>query len=157
MNRIRQPIFFIFVVFVCFSVMPVFSSTGDAAPKLQFTKWQAGQGQEYTASNPPHTFITDTETTCEITATVAYASSQPSSVSPLTSYTWSVTGSHGYTFTTETTASGAIYQIGTTFTLTATGTGDEHNSSTGGHRPMRGRDEKPIKFTVKFIGRSVPL
>ena len=152
MNRIRQPIFFIFVVFVCFSVMPVFSSTGGTAPKLQFTKWQAGQGQEYTVSNPPHTFITDTETTCQITATVAYASSQPSSVYPLTSYTWSVTGSHGYTFTTETTASGAIDQIGTTFTLTATGTGDQHNSSTGGHRPMRGREEKPITFTVKFIG-----
>ena len=43
-------------------------------------------------------------------------------------------------------------QTGTTFKLTATGTGDEHNSSTGGHRRMRGRSEKPIKFTVKFIG-----
>lgn len=156
MNRIRQitqqPIFLIFFVFVCFSVMPVFSSTGASAPNLEFTKWKAGQGQEYTVSNPPHTFITDTETTCEITATVAYASSQPSSVYPLTSYTWQVTGSHGYTFTTQTEASGPVGQTGTTFKLTASGTGDQHNSSTGGHRPMRGRSEKPIKFTVKFIG-----
>ena len=123
-----------------------------SAPQLKFTKWQAGQGQAYTVSNPPHTFITDTETTCEITATVAYASSQPSSVYPLTGYTWQVTGSHGYTFTTQTEASGPVGQTGTTFKLTATGTGDEHNSSTGGHRRMRGRSEKPIKFTVKFIG-----
>ena len=150
MNRIR--IFFIFAVLVFFSVMPVFSSTGGSAPKLEFTKWQAGQGQEYTASNPLHTFITDTETTCEITATVAYASSQPSSVYPLTGYTWQVTGSHGYTFTTQTEASGPVGQTGTTFKLTATGTGDEHNASSGGHRPMRGRSEKPITFTVKFIG-----
>ena len=160
MNRIcqsvRQHIFlvlFSFVGFSVFGVLPTFSSTGTpSAPKLKFTKWQAGQGQEYTVSNPPHTFITDTETTCQITATVAYASSQPSSVSPLTSYTWAVTGSHGYTFTRQTEASGPVDQTGTTFKLTATGTGDEHNSSTGGHRPMRGRDEKPIKFTVKFIG-----
>ncbi len=150
MNGIR--IFLIFVVFVFFSVVPVFSSTGGSAPKLEFTKWQAGQGQEYTVSNPPHTFITDTETTCEITATVAYTSNQPSSVYPLTGYTWQVTGSHGYTFTTQTEASGPVGQTGTTFKLTATGTGDKHNSSSGGHRPMRGRDEKPIKFTVKFIG-----
>ncbi|MYB94604.1 hypothetical protein F4054_02040, partial [Candidatus Poribacteria bacterium] len=152
----RQPIFlilFFFVIFSVFSVLLTFSSTGTpSAPQLEFTKWQAGQGQKYTASNPPHTFITDTETTCKITATVAYVSSQPSSVYPLTGYTWQVTGSHGYTFTTQTETSGPVGQTGTTFKLTATGTGDEHNSSSGGHRPMRGRSEKPIKFTVKFIG-----
>lgn len=159
MNRIRRTarphIFLIFFIFFCFSVLgvlPTFSST-PSAPQLKFTKWKAGQGQEYTASNPPHTFITDTETTCEITATVAYASSQPSSVYPLTGYTWQVTGSHGYTFTTQTETSGPVGQTGTTFTLTATGTGNQHNSSSGGHRPMRGRSEKPIKFTVKFIGQ----
>ena len=154
-QRVRHSLFLILFFFVCFSVFGVlltFSSTGTSAPKLQFTKWQAGQGQEYTASNPPHTFITDTETTCEITATVAYAASQPSPVYPLTGYTWQVTGSHGYTFTTQMEASGPVGQMGTTFKLTATGTGDAHNSSTGGHRPMRGRSEKPIKFTVKFIG-----
>ena len=158
MNHIRQtarqPIFLIFFVFICFSVFGVlltFSST-PSAPQLKFTKWKAGQGQEYTTSNPLHTFITDTETTCKITATVAYASSQPSSVYPLTGYTWQVTGSHGYTFTTQTETSGPVGQTGTTFTLTATGTGNQHNSSSGGHRPMRGRSEKPIKFTVKFIG-----
>ena len=151
---VRPHIFLILFFFVCFCVLgalPTFSST-LSAPQLKFTKWKAGQGQEYTASNPPHTFITDTETTCKITATVAYASSQPSSVYPLTGYTWEVTGSHGYTFTKETSASGAVGDVGTTFTLTASGRGNEHNTSTGGHRPMRGRSEQPIKFTVKFIG-----
>ena len=142
-KMVRQPIFlmlFVFAFFTVLGMMPAFSSTGTpSAPKLKFTKWQAGQGQEYTASDRPHTFITDTETTCEITATVAYASSQPSSVYPLTGYTWQVTGSHGYTFTTQTETSGPVGQTGTTFKLTATGTGDEHNASSGGHRPMRGR------------------
>lgn len=97
--------FFVFGVLVTFS----FTST-SSAPSLVFTKWQAGQGQEYTTSNPPHTFITETETTCQIKATVAYASGQ-SNVYPLTGYTWQVTGSHGYTFSTETSASGAIDEV----------------------------------------------
>lgn len=61
----RPSIFLVLFIFVCFSVfgvIPAFSSTGGSAPKLQFTRWQAGQGQEYTTLNPPHTFITDTET-----------------------------------------------------------------------------------------------
>ena len=63
----RLSIFSIFFVFVCFSIFGVlltFSSTGTpSAPQLKFTKWKAGQGEEYTTSSPLHTFITDTETT----------------------------------------------------------------------------------------------
>jgi len=141
--------------FVCAAAQG--QSSGGVAPALHFTYWKAGQGQANTESG---TFITNTETTCELIVRVAYEDTQPDTAYTLTRYAWEVSGSHGFTFTGQSRASGAVGTTSTIFSYEGDGTGDEHTATNRSHcpnyrgtaTPRNGRNDLPIKITVKFVG-----
>ena len=69
---------------------------GGSAPNMIFSSWQAGQGVRGGPSNARNplqvwdTFITNTETTCQLTVEVGYASDQPANAYQLHGYAFEV-------------------------------------------------------------------
>ena len=159
--RIR--ILSIYFFFSVLALIPFERSTAtDSIPEgynLMWLYYQAGQGKPRES-----TFITDTETTCDIDVRVAVEHAVPGGYSIIRNIEWEVEASHGFTFTRNWSKnymlvdSGRIYTV---FTYSGSGIGNPHSGTArsthcsnygGTTNPPNGRQNKPIEITVTFKG-----
>ncbi|MYB64760.1 hypothetical protein F4083_12760 [Candidatus Poribacteria bacterium] len=160
--RIR--ILSIYFFFSVLALIPFERSTAtDSIPEgynLMWLYYQAGQGKPRES-----TFITDTETTCDIDVRVAVEHAVPGGYSIIRNIEWEVEASHGFTFTRNWSKnymlvdSGRIYTV---FTYSGSGIGNPHSGTArsthcsnygGTTNPPNGRQNKPIEITVRFKAR----
>ncbi len=104
--RIKYIVFlFIFLLLSVFSILSFSAlNTGSGSgsmnpPSMIFKEWRVGRGvREYTFSIPIHkTFITSTQTSCWVSASVGYNGNQPQNTAPINPDTvsWSFPANHG--------------------------------------------------------------
>lgn len=130
------------------------------APTVTFKKLTIGQSSETLAT----TFITDTETTCEVEAEVTYDGSQPPNTCKITGATWTVTMSHGFTVNSSTVDSDTEGSgFSKVWKYKATLNGDAHQEENecnpnleppdpGSKTDYPGRDAIRMYLTIRFTG-----
>lgn len=156
---------------------------GGAEPKLIFTSWKAGQGVNAGPWDPNgsvplkplwKTFITNTETTCNLKVGVGYAKKQPPNAYKITRHEWKVAGKillpglskeelkqHTFTFTQKTDSSAGAGSSG--FSYSGDGKLSAHWKPSGGktarrkHCPNFSGTKSPdkgrkLQIDVTFIG-----
>lgn len=154
--RIR--ILSIYFFFSILALIPFERSTVALdTPNLMWIHYQAGQGELNS-----HTFITDTETTCDIDVRVSVEEGVPGVDSKIRYLDWEVEASHGFIFTRNWSKnyilidSGRVYTV---FTYSGSGIGNQHSGTArsthcsnygGTTNPANGRQNKPIEITVRF-------
>lgn len=128
------------------------SPSGGEKPNLEFISWSVGQ---WNAS--ANSFITDTETYCTLNVCVSYADDQSdifappfcdaddqsNNIAPLTSYSWEIEMTHGFSFENLHWSNGPIGDVYTDFWMIGSGNGDAHGA--------KGRGG-PMSVTIKFKG-----
>lgn len=130
------------------------------APTVTFKKLTIGQSSETIAT----TFITDTETTCEVEAEVTYDGSQPPNTCEITGATWTVTMSHGFTVDSSTVDSdpeGSGFSKVWKYKATLNGNAHQEENECnpnleppdpGSKTDYPGRDAIRMYLTIRFTG-----
>ena len=133
------------------------------APSIKFKSWTVGRSSG-TESTFPRSFITTTETTCKVKFEVTYdGSHDPSTTCEITSASWTVTMSHGFTVSGDPTEAPSGSGFSKVWTYEATLKGNSSLKNTGTKcdddekgpnlKPdFPGRNKKPMKLEVRFVG-----
>ncbi len=142
-------------------------------PSVKFKSWQVGRSPQGTdtTSKEQKSFITSTEEVCYFTASVVYNGTQGDSVSPIdpSKVTWAVENpSHGMSVDgdlqgnwsgekhpSKLAASTAFNVVGKLNVPQHKGTSKSHCPNySGTDRPLNGREDKPMTFTIKFSAKT---
>ncbi len=158
-------VFYILLLAVC-AFIPFDQSYTEISilyttPCVQLGAWTVGQSSgNYGNTTRPinvSSFITNSEETCCVSISVNYCPDQPSQINimyPITKFEYELSMTHGFTLQKKVySVSGpdaSLFDPSTSFSVSAKFTGPPDTESLA--HPQNGRNNEPMKVTVKFIG-----